>query len=281
METILRESARLAAQAIRDADTVLIGAGAGMGVDSGLPDFRGSEGFWQAYPPFKAMGLSFQDLAVPDWFERDPHLAWGFYGHRMNLYRDTIPHEGFQILKRLTKDKNPFIFTSNVDGQFQKAGFNSLRVEECHGSIHHLQCTQTDCSTRNHGIWAADHITVAVDATTFRASDPLPKCPECGALARPNILMFRDSYWVAGRSEAQEKRCLEWEKNLFGKVVAIECGAGTAIPSVRRNCESFVRTHGGTLIRINVRESKAPSGSIGMPCGALAGLAMIEDELGL
>jgi len=48
-----------AARAIRQADALLIGAGAGMGVDSGLPDFRGPEGFWRAYPPFRQRGLRF------------------------------------------------------------------------------------------------------------------------------------------------------------------------------------------------------------------------------
>ena len=81
-----------AAQAVATADALLITAGAGMGVDSGLPDFRGDEGFWRAYPPFKRLGLSFVDLANPRWFEDDPELAWGFYGHRLNLYRATTPH---------------------------------------------------------------------------------------------------------------------------------------------------------------------------------------------
>src|SRR6187402_2067468 len=66
-----------AAEAIRQADALLIGAGAGMGVDSGLPDFRGPEGFWKAYPPYRALGLRFEELASPHWFERDPPLAWG------------------------------------------------------------------------------------------------------------------------------------------------------------------------------------------------------------
>lgn len=89
-----------AVDAIRSAETILIGAGAGMGVDSGLPDFRGNEGFWEAYPAFKKLGLSFVDLANPDWFHTDPTLAWGFYGHRRNLYRATIPHAGFAILRK-------------------------------------------------------------------------------------------------------------------------------------------------------------------------------------
>src|SRR5579871_3047174 len=89
---------RQAAEAVAAAEALLIGAGAGMGVDSGLPDFRGDQGFWRAYPPYAKLRLSFMDLASPEWFARDPQLAWGFYGHRLNLYRATQPHAGFQIL---------------------------------------------------------------------------------------------------------------------------------------------------------------------------------------
>src|SRR5437879_11522207 len=90
-----------AAEAVATADALLIGAGAGMGVDSGLPDFRGDQGFWRAYPPYAKLGLSFHELANPQWFESDPALAWGFYGQRLNLYRRTLPHEGFAILQTL------------------------------------------------------------------------------------------------------------------------------------------------------------------------------------
>src|ERR1041384_5621306 len=91
---------RVAAAAIRSADAILIGAGAGMGVDSGLPDFRGPEGFWRAYPPYQKRRLGCEDLAKPRWFDDDPALAWGFYGHRLNLYRKTKPHAGFAVLHR-------------------------------------------------------------------------------------------------------------------------------------------------------------------------------------
>src|SRR5215475_14880298 len=119
LETRLRD----AADAVRAADALLIGAGAGMGVDSGLPDFRGNEGFWKAYPPFK--GRPFESMSNPQWFVSDPELAWGFMGHRMHLYRDTTPHAGFQMLRRWGEKKplGYFIYTSNVDGQFQKSGF--------------------------------------------------------------------------------------------------------------------------------------------------------------
>src|SRR5229473_7093927 len=94
-----RDNITKAAEAIRGAQALLIAAGAGMGVDSGLPDFRGDQGFWKAYPPYQKLGLRFTALANPEWFARDPALAWGFYGHRLNLYRATLPHEGFRILQ--------------------------------------------------------------------------------------------------------------------------------------------------------------------------------------
>ena len=67
-----------AVEAIRGTEALLIGAGAGMGVDSGLPDFRGNQGFWKAYPPYQKLGLDFVSLANPRWFRDDPSLAWGF-----------------------------------------------------------------------------------------------------------------------------------------------------------------------------------------------------------
>ena len=132
----------IAARVLRHADAILIGAGAGMGVDSGLPDFRSDEGFWKAYPPLKALGICFEEMANPHWFDTDPALAWGFYGHRLNLYREVEPHDGFHILRELgnKKQHGAFVYTSNVDGHFQKAGFSQDQVCECHGSIHHLQC---------------------------------------------------------------------------------------------------------------------------------------------
>ena len=83
---MIEEQIEKAKQFIADADAVLITAGAGMGVDSGLPDFRGNEGFWKAYPVIKDLGISFQNMANPKWFTTNPSLAWAFYGHRLNLY---------------------------------------------------------------------------------------------------------------------------------------------------------------------------------------------------
>ena len=82
------------------ADALIISAGAGMGVDSGLPDFRGNHGMWQAYPELGKQRIDFTEIANPSAFHRHPRLAWGFYGHRLALYRKTQPHIGFELLNR-------------------------------------------------------------------------------------------------------------------------------------------------------------------------------------
>ena len=264
-----------AAAAVHAADALLFTAGAGMGVDSGLPYFRGNEGFWNAYPIAARMGLSFAQMANPLWFKEDPELAWAFYGHRLNLYRRTTPHAGFSTLLRWATQKEYFVFTSNVDGHFQKSGFDSERIEECHGSIHYFQCVE-GCSD---SIWDASIEQVVVDESAFRALPPLPRCRHCGGLARPNILMFGDLSWIAGRSNAQRQRLQDWLQQL-GKISArlavIELGAGTAIPTVRHTSEATTRRWGGKLIRINLRESETSAGHFGLAARCLDGIQELD-----
>jgi NAD-dependent SIR2 family protein deacetylase len=260
-----------AAALVQEADGLLVAAGAGMGVDSGLPDFRGTEGFWRAYPPLRRLGLAFHEMACPDTFEDDPRLAWGFYGHRLALYRATRPHAGFGILRALgaRMAHGSFVFTSNVDGQFQRAGFAPDRVVECHGSIHHLQCTRP-CGD---AVWPADAFSPEVDMDACRLASSLPHCPHCGALARPNILMFNDGAWLAARSDEQAERFARWRAGVRRPAV-IELGAGTNIPSVRRLAES----QGVPVIRINPREAAVRNG-IALELGALAALRQLAGAL--
>lgn len=269
-----------AKQVIKEADAMLITAGAGMGVDSGLPDFRGKEGFWRAYPIAKKLGLRFEELANPRWFREDPELAWAFYGHRLKTYRETNPHEGFYIPKKLGELKNNdyFVFTSNVDGQFQKAGYPEDRIVEIHGSIHHLQCTLPCCDD----IWSAKGIEIKIDKEKFRAILPLPRCKHCGRLARPNILMFNDFHWVPIRTESQEFRLRVWLNSVIRKnkkLAIIEIGAGTAVPTVRYFSERTARETKGTLIRINPKDYQVPEGHIGIPLKGLEGIKEITKDI--
>ena len=263
-----------AAAALSSAGALVVAAGAGMGVDSGLPDFRGDKGFWRAYPPFRTLGLSFVDLANPRWFDRDPSLAWGFYGHRMHLYRDVVPHVGFDVLQRWGQRLGgAAVFTSNVDAQFQRSGFDT--VCEVHGSIHHLQCV----ATCHDAIWTAEGVDVVIDPETFRAREPLPRCPRCNGLARPNVLMFGDGGWLPDRTSRQERALEQWLMDAADPIVIVECGAGTAVPTVRWFSERLARGRHGTLIRINPREDHGPAGTIGIPMGAAEALTAIDQRL--
>lgn len=256
------------------ADALLITAGAGMGIDSGLPDFRGPGGFWAAYPALGRARIDFETIANPAAFECDPRQAWGFYGHRLALYRQTLPHAGFALLLDLARRMahGAWVFTSNVDGQFQKAGFPGERICEIHGSIHHLQCA-AGCGEP---IWSAERFAPEVDDENCRLLGEMPHCPRCGALARPNILMFGDWGWINRRTTLQYQRLQHW---LGGaqRLVCIEIGAGRHIPTVRH----FSEDCGGKLIRINPGEPEVPDPAqgIGLRLGGLQGIAELAAAL--
>ncbi|WP_143289720.1 SIR2 family NAD-dependent protein deacylase [Burkholderia pseudomallei] len=259
-----------AVRALSRADALLVTAGAGIGIDSGLPDFRGAEGLWRAYPGLGHVGYAFHEIASPRAFRERPRLAWGFYGHRLAMYRATVPHEGFGILRRWigAMRHGGFVFTSNVDGQFQKAGFDPERIVEVHGSIHAMQC-MSPCSAHT---WDAESFAPVVDEPACSLVGALPRCPRCGGLARPNILMFDDADWLGARYDAQHEALRAWLARA-GRVAVVEVGAGTAVPTVR----AFSERTGDDVIRINVREAHARRAVvIGLPGGALETLRALD-----
>lgn len=269
------EGIKKAAQWIAEADGLVVLSGAGMGVDSGLPDFRGAQGFWRAYPMYEKLGLSFAEAANPEHFEGDPTFGWGFYGHRLNLYRQTNPHQGFEVLKRWAKDlgKELFVVTSNVDGQFQKAGFDEENLYEVHGSIHHLQCTQP-CSNE---IWD-NRLELKVDHQTMRSSE-VPRCPRCEAVARPNILMFGDFAWLPSRSERQEIRFMDFKRKVgHQNLVALEIGAGLAVPTIRMMTERLVRK-GTKAVRINPADPAITKPNLSLPLNGKDALLALDQLL--
>jgi NAD-dependent SIR2 family protein deacetylase len=138
-----------AANAIVTADFLLIGAGAGMSADSGLPVYNGIADV----AAYRAMRVSYADLCDPSWIRRDPEIFFGFWGWCFNTYIKTQPHAGYQMLlrwARAVQDRagSPLaahVYTSNVDGFFLKAGFPEACVTEFHGSCLHWQCS-SPCS---------------------------------------------------------------------------------------------------------------------------------------
>jgi NAD-dependent SIR2 family protein deacetylase len=144
---------------------------------------------------------------------------------------------------------------------------------ECHGSIHQLQCLKP-C---NRDILPADFDPV-VDEVHCRMTSPLPKCLDCGGLARPRIMMFHDWGWLDDQTREQAKRLTRWRANAKSPVI-IELGAGVDIPSVRLFSEDQARF--APLIRINPGVPQMPRSVKGasVALGALEAMEGISDAL--
>ena len=254
-----------AVELIKSKKFLLITAGAGMGVDSGLPDFRGKKGFWTTSALMKNSSMSYRDLARPKLFKNLPSRAWGFYGKRINEYREIIPHAGFHILRKWSEElfEDYFVFTTNVDNQFQKSGFPENKIAECHGSILHKQCLNNCCKK----VWEMDEISFKIDERMF-AYGNFPRCPSCDGPARPNVHMFADTNWVGSRTAKQEKQYKSWLSDIdLQKLLIIEIGAGMIIKNVRLEAKRL----DCPVIRINSDHFKVDKGA-SVQLGALEAL---------
>ena len=245
------------------AEGIVILAGAGMSVDSGLPDFRGSTGMWTEAKE------SFVAKATAKGFLINPLEAWNFYIERMIQYQNHQPHEGYRILLNVLKkhNKSYFVVTSNVDGHFLKAGYDPHNIYEIHGSLRHTQCTQPCC--RN--------LTPMPKFISLLLSDSeIPQCPYCKKNARPNVLMFNDPNIVWTQIDQGQQSFKDWAAPKLA-ILGIEIGAGTGIPSIRlfgeeRTCD---------LIRINPHEHETTrAGDVGLAMTALEGIQQLALAVG-
>lgn len=273
-----QQAALKAAEIIARADGILFTAGAGLGVDSGLPDFRGTQGLWKAYPALADKPQDYSALASRPALHTDPEAAWGFWGHTLELYRRAVPHDGFAIMRKWGEraERGYFVFTSNVDGQYQKAGFDAAAIHEVHGSIHRIQCTSWRCER----VGSADGIQPHIDRSNCRWLGALPRC-ECGEMLRPNVFMFLDGpNWREARYLEQQARMRAWLKTVK-RLAIVEVGAGGAVPTVRMHGEKIVAaTAEGRLVRINPKLSdvRRPV-DVGLKLGGRDGLRLIDGVL--
>jgi len=166
---------------------------------------------------------------------------------------------------------------ANSGGEIEaalRAGFDPARLHEIHGSIHHLQCL----SPCGGAIWDAAGEDAEVDESTMRARR-IPRCPTCGGVARPNVLMFGDLGWIPDRSAAQRARFAGFLEDVRdARLAVVELGAGTAIASIRMLSESL-GARGAGVVRINPREEGIGPPHVGIAAGALEGLRAIDAAL--
>ena len=222
---------------LSSARRIVVLTGAGISAESGVPTFRGPDGLWRSFRP--------EELATPQAFARDPRLVWEWYGWRRDRVAACAPNAAHLALARLALTRPDVrIVTQNVDG-LHPAAAHHIAAEtgrpaapaiplELHGSIFRVRCTR--CR------WRAEHR----DSIDAREPESLPRCPECAALLRPDIVWFGEMLDPAILDEAFA----------LASRADVCCVVGTsAVVQPAASIASVTAEHGGSIIEVNPEET--------------------------
>ncbi|MDY0003032.1 MAG: NAD-dependent deacylase [Polyangia bacterium] len=156
-----------AAKLLRERGRAIALTGAGISVDSGIPDFRSAEGLWSRYDPM--------EYATIDAFERDPAKVWRMVRDLESLVTSAEPNPGHLALEELERQGLlEAVITQNIDGLHQRAG--SRKVVELHGSADRLVCR---CGLR-------------LGASESPPGE-VPRCPACDRVLKPDVIFFGEA----------------------------------------------------------------------------------------
>jgi NAD-dependent deacetylase len=171
---------------------VLVLTGAGVSAESGIPTFRGKDGYWRNLDPAK--------LATPEAFARDPQLVWDWYRERRQRIRNARPNAAHEATARLAQRTDGFLLvTQNVDDLHARAGLPAEKMVRIHGDIFVTRCSRCDFSYADRGGSPEPPDACVVQPTngrlrsiaaTFEKASDLPRCPKCTALMRPGVVWF-------------------------------------------------------------------------------------------
>jgi NAD-dependent deacetylase len=152
---------------------VVVLTGAGVSAESGIPTFRGKDGYWRNLDPAK--------LATPEAFVSDPQLVWEWYRERRQRIRSAQPNAAHEAIAKLVKHADGFLLvTQNVDDLHARAGIPAEKMVQIHGDIFITRCARCNFSRRD---YEHEHEKEDQDVD-------LPQCPECNALMRPGVVWF-------------------------------------------------------------------------------------------
>jgi NAD-dependent deacetylase len=157
------------AELIRTCRPCVVLSGAGVSTESGIPDFRSPSGIWAEYDPM--------EYATIEAFRVDPVKVWDFYGRRLRMLTRARPNDAHKALAALEHDGYVrAVVTQNVDRLHHLAG--SRDVVEVHGSIRTATCLACGES-------------ITFDEVLQQLEDgPAPRCPLCGEVPKPDVVMF-------------------------------------------------------------------------------------------
>ena len=277
-----------AQQILENCYALLIVAGAGMSVDSGIFTYRGTNGIWNKTITIGNNSYGYDEISSLTMWKTNPKIAWGFKAHFYNIMNHSSPHGGYYNLLKFVSNKlqnNYFVCTSNIDNYFEKAGFDKDKIYEVHGTMKLLQCMDKSCSMRNGTIEMTEDYLPNFDEKTFIATR-LPGCPNCKNILRPNVSMFGDYDFYEQPYKYARKKMEDWIQ-LVGKnkqnLVVLEIGCGINPHSLRMNNGVMISKEWKLpkiinvikSIRLNPDDVQEEENTIHVSMGAKKGLSVL------
>ncbi|HEY5997831.1 MAG TPA: NAD-dependent deacylase [bacterium] len=216
-----------AATRLRAARFAVALTGAGISVESGIPDFRSPGGLWSVFRP--------EEYATIEAFRRDPAKAWRLYRALGETLAGREPNDAHRALAALEEaGLLRLVITQNIDGLHQAAG--SRAVIEMHGDHRRLQCPR------------CGHLE---DVRPERFAEPVPACPACAAPLKPNVVLFGEPVRDLDLIEAAVARC----DLLLVVGTSAQVYPAAGIPAA-------VRARGGVVIEFNREETPLTAGVV-------------------
>ncbi len=222
MEKHRREAIkRLSEDIFRSRKTIAL-TGAGISVESGIPDFRSAGGLWSRYDP--------EEYAHIDGFRRDPVKIWNMLREIIDVIEAARPNPAHQALAQLeAMGYLSSVITQNVDGLHQAAG--SRHVIEFHGSNRFLICLT--CGFRG-------------ETAAFDTRNEAPTCPKCGSVLKPDVVFFGEPIPADAMREA-------FEEARKADLVLVVGTSAVVFPA--SDIPSLAREHGAKVVEVNLEET--------------------------
>jgi NAD-dependent deacetylase len=162
---------------------VLVVTGAGVSAESGIPTFRGKDGYWRNLDPIK--------LATPEAFARDPELVWQWYRERRQRIRNAQPNAAHRAIAKLAQRADEFLLvTQNVDDLHKRAGLAKAGMVQIHGDIFVTRCSRCDFNRHD---YPRLHTCGAPSDHEQGQENGVPRCTKCDALMRPGVVWFGET----------------------------------------------------------------------------------------
>ena len=224
-----REVERLR-DALAEADAVVLGAGAGLSTAAGFE--YGGERFKRLFGDFVAK-YGFRDMYSAGFFPfREPEEQWAYWSRNIwcNRY-EPAPRDAYDKLLRLVDGKDFFVITTNVDHQFQQAGFPKERLFYTQGDYGLWQCS-VPCHDETYDNFETVKRMVDEQRDMRVPSELVPHCPKCGAPMSMNLRADDTFVEDAGWHAAAERYRSFIEAHQDGKVLFLELGVGGNTPVI-------------------------------------------------